>query len=187
MNPFDVGNQVAAKVSSFTVNNSILRVAVHRLQRNYMWEVVLPVIEDISDIVISDLVQDVDFADYEITEPRKIRFGAYESNYASFLNCRRFTIDFMETVDGAVSRYLSSWRSLMITRDGLHKPKSQYAKTLVFMYLDSFGAPERVLKFKNVFPLVKLVGKFTYKESGVAGLSVPFSCDRIEDSADATD
>jgi len=161
-------------------DNPRLLLANYQFQRNFQFEVFLPDIGNARGSDVSVLVQKVSWQDYEMSDPTTMRYGAFQSFFANFLQGKTFTINFLETEGALVRTYLKSWRSLIITDDGLFKKKiGGYAKDLMLNYLDTKGSIIHTVKFKNSFPLIRAKGDHDYDTSSIMKIEVPFACDRM--------
>jgi len=156
-----------------------------RLQRNYLWDVNLPDIggdsPGLGGMAVGQLVQSVQFGDYNVESPANMRIGAFQAWFASLLTVQRVQMTFLKTMPDAVSAYFNAWKNLMIDKQGLFHPKNDYQKTLIIRFLDSTGVAVGKYKLIGCFPVT--FPKYTnlsYEENSVTKIVIEFQVDKIE-------
>lgn len=160
-------------------------------QRNYMWEIILPMVGElggilqgnipIPGILISKLCQKVTFGDYAIDGAADTtRFGAFEAKYPGTMTIEQLKLNFIKTIPDIVTTYFTSWRKSMISKSGIYAPKSQYAKTIQLVFLDTTGIPVNRYKFTGVFPISMPKYTLAYGEETISHLDIILNVDMIE-------
>lgn len=154
-------------------------------QRNYMWEIVLPTfmrgVIPMPGIIISKLCQSIIFEDYIIDGTSDTtRFGAFEAKYPGLLTIGPITLTFLKTTPDVVTTYFTQWRKLMISDSGLYAKKSDYAKTMYLIFLDTTGIITNRYKFINVFPLSMPAYNLNYTDDKLTSIDIKLNVDKIE-------
>jgi hypothetical protein len=151
-----------------------------RLQREYNWEVVMPMFLPIPGELVSRLVQSVSYSDYEMTSPAVIKDGAFQRFFAGNLTVKPLKITFIENEMATVKLYMASWKNAMLDINGLYKAKvGGYAKDISLLYLTSEGYPIRQVKFQNAFPINFYEANLDYANNGVLKVTISFVFDRV--------
>ena len=114
-----------------------------RLQRNYLWDVLLPdinsplakipvvgkILEGVQGLAMTQYVQGVSFGDYDI-EQTTMKYGAYQANFAGLLKANEVSITFLKPMPDFISSYFYAWKNLIVGSDGLYNPKNKYQKNI---------------------------------------------------------
>lgn len=170
------------------LSNDILTLRSFPMQKAHNFECLLPLVGASDPIVVSQLVQSVEYTDYEMSGVNGMRYGAYQSFFAGFMSKRPFTINFIETENQDIKTYLTGWRNLIIDSQGRFQKKLQflfgYAKPIVLIYTDNNGNPTNIVTFNNAFPIEFSPWKVDYTSSGVQKVQVTFVCDGISETSD---
>lgn len=151
-----------------------------RLQRNYLWEFVLPDIGEVPGVLVSKYCQDVRFGDYSIVEVSQMRYGAFRAGYVGFLEINPVRAVFLKPVPDIVSVYFNAWRRLIVSDAGFFQVKSNYAKTAYVYLYDVDGSLSNSYKLVGVFPKIFFsYDDLSYGASDVVRFSIEFNVDRI--------
>lgn len=165
-------DQIGATLDEIRVN--------WNLQRAYLWEVLLPMIEGgNSNVEVSKFCQEVDFSDYGMPDPKSMRYGAYQAYYAGFLTVRGATLIFLKSVPDVVSAYFEAWKRLIVSTYGFYSAKMNYAKDTIVRLYDNKG--NQTVKFTLVksFPTAFPEYKLSYASNDIVKLTFGLSCDRV--------
>lgn len=154
-------------------------------QRNYMWEIVLPTfmagIIPMPGILLSKMCQSISFGDYNLdSNSDSTRFGAFEAKYPGMLKIDPITLSFLKTVPDLVTTYFTQWRKKMISASGLYSPKSDYAKFIYLLFLDTTGVPVNRYKFSGVFPTTMPKYRLDYETGKIVSVDIVLSVDAID-------
>jgi len=154
-------------------------------QRNYMWEIVLPTFwvgfVPAPGILLSKMCQRISFADYVIDgKSDRTRFGAFEAKYPGTLSIEPIKLTFLKTVPDLVTTYFTQWRKLMISTSGLYSPKSEYAKMMYLIFLDTTGVPVNRYKFSGVFPTSMPKYNLDFEANKVVSVEIELNVDAID-------
>ena len=176
-------------------NDSFLSVPVDwilskaRFQRSYLWDVLLP---DISPTMggiptggligfgLAQLVREVQFGDYSMSDANTMRVGPFQANFAGLLTVDRIRITFVKTMPDAVSAYINAWKDLIVDKQGLFKPKASYQKTLYVRFIDQTGIAMGRYKLIGCFPVKFPVYNLNYTNEELTTVAVEFAVDKIE-------
>ena len=156
-----------------------------RLQRNYLWDVLLPDIginlAGLAGLAVGQLVQSIQFGNYSIDTPSTMRVGAFQASFASLLTVDRIQMSFLKTMPDAISSYFNAWKDLMVDGQGLFHPKDNYQKTVYVRFIDSSGIAFGRYKLIGVFP-VKFPSyrDLSYDNNSVTKIVIEFAVDKIE-------
>lgn len=155
-----------------------------RYQRSYLWDVLLPDIGILAlglvGFGVGQLIQDVSFGDYSITNPSSVRAGPYQVNFAGMLEVDKVTMTFLKTMPDVVSMYLNAWKRLIVGSDNLFNVKANYQKTIYVRFLDSTGIAVGGYKFIGAFPITFPKYALSYARDEVAQVVVELKVDRVE-------
>ena len=155
-----------------------------RLQRNYLWDVLLPDIGisfgGLVGFGISQLVQSVDFGDYSISDIITMRYGPLEAHFAGLLSVQEVSMTFLKTMPDVVAPYFNSWKKLIIDEKGLYYPKSNYQKNIYVRFLDSTSIAVGRYKLIGTFPTTFPSYSLNYEKDAVTTVTVKFTVDKIE-------
>ena len=154
-----------------------------RLQRNYMWDVLLPDINmsigGLQGLAMTQYVQGVSFGDYSI-EKTMMKFGAYRANFPGLLTVDEMTITFLKPMPDFISSYFYSWKKLIVDDYGLYHPKSEYQKNIYVRFLDQTGVTINRYKLIGCFPIKFPSYNLDYENNEVSKFTVTFAVDKIE-------
>jgi len=155
-----------------------------RFQRNYLWDVLLPDIGmkagGLIGFGLAQLVQTVEFGDYSIPNPIKMKYGPYEASFAGLLSVNRVGMTFLKTMPDAVAAYFSAWKKLIVDDQGLYHPKANYQKNIYIRFLDSTSVAIGRYKLIGCFPTSFPSYSLNYKDNEVTTVKVEFSIDKLE-------
>jgi hypothetical protein len=172
-------------IGQFITNPTNLIIGSVRLQRNYLWDVLLPDIgvkmAGLGGLLIGQLVQSVQFGDYSIDNPTTMRMGAFQASFAGLLTVDKLNMTFLKTMPDGVSAYFNAWKNLIVDKQGLFHPKNDYQRTIFVRFIDSTGIAFGQYKFIGCFPT--LFPKYTdlnYESNTVTKIQVAFTVDKIE-------
>jgi len=170
-------------------------------QRNYMWEIVLPTFMvggggtisiggysasnpgfiPMPGILLSKMCQKISFGDYNLNSTSdSTRFGAFEAKYPGMMVIDPIKLTFLKTVPDLVTTYFTQWRKLMISSSGLYSPKSQYAKMMYLLFLDTTGVPVNRYKFSGVFPTSMPKYNLDFNSNTVTSVDIDLNVDSID-------
>jgi len=156
-----------------------------RFQRNYLWDVALPDIgadlSGLGGLAVGELIQSVQFGDYNVENPATMRIGAFQTWFASLLTVRRVQMTFLKTMPDIVSAYFNAWKNLMVDKQGLFHPKDDYQQTVIIRFLDATGVAFGKYKLIGCFPVT--FPKYTnlsYEENSITKVVIEFQVDKIE-------
>lgn len=170
---------------------SSLILQYSRLQRNYLWDVLLPdigvssgdqatgIFEGLQGLAMTQYVQGVRFGDYDV-ERTTMKYGAYRANFAGLLTVGEATITFLKPMPDFISSYFYSWKNLMVGKDGLYQPKNKYQKNVYVRFLDSTGIAINRYKLLGCFPIKFPSYDLDYENNLVTKFSVTLAVDKIE-------
>ena len=154
-----------------------------RLQRNYLWDVLLPdvgmSIGGLQGFAMTQYVQGVSFGDYNI-EKTMMKFGPYRASFAGLLTVNEVAITFLKPMPDFISSYFNSWKKLILDKDGLYQPKNVYQKSIYIRFLDSTGIAINKYKLTGCFPLKFPSYELNYDNEEVTKFTVTFAVDQIE-------
>ncbi len=165
---------------------SAIALPYYRFQRNYMWDVLLPDVGmgfptfGLIGFALGQLVQEVSFGDYSIKDPHKMRYGPYEAKFAGLMTAETLDITFLKTMPDAVSAYFNAWKNLIVSPQGLYRPKFRYQKPIMLRFTDVTGITLGQYSFINCFPVTFPSYELSYKNNEVTRVEVKFEVDRIE-------
>jgi hypothetical protein len=160
-----------------------------RLQRNYLWDVLLPdinfgsqaggLLEGLQGLAMTQYVQGVRFGDYNI-ERTVMKYGPYRANFPGLLTVPEVTITFLKPMPDFISSYFYSWKKLIVNDAGEYQPKGRYQKNVYVRFLDSTGIAINRYKLTGCFPLSFPSYDLDYNNNEVTKFSVTLAVDRIE-------
>jgi len=150
------------------------------LQRDYLWEVVLPDIGGAPGTEVGQLVQAVRFGDYNVEEVRRIYYGGYRKGYVGFLEIPSVTLTILGSVPDTAVTYFRSWKSLMIDNSGLFYPKNNYARDMYATLLDRQGNAVNKFKLQGVFPTTFPAFDLSYESDKIVRHEVTLNVDMLE-------
>jgi len=170
---------------------SSLILQYSRLQRNYLWDVLLPdinsplenlaggLLEGLQGLAMTQYVQGVRFGDYDVAK-EVMKYGPYRAGFPGLLTVGEATITFLKPMPDFISSYFYAWKKLMVDDRGLYKPKRNYQKNIYVRFLDSTGIAINRYKLVGCFPLKFPAYDLDYENNAVTKFSVVFSVDKIE-------
>jgi hypothetical protein len=151
-----------------------------RFQRSYSWDIVLPDISiGLSGVIISQLVQEVSFGDYNITQA-DMKSGPYELKYAGLMKIGKVDITLLKTMPDIVTPYFNAWKELIVDAQGLYHPKNEYAKVIYVRFVDSTGLAVGKFKLIGAFPIDFPTYSLNYDDNKIIPIKVGFSVDKVE-------
>lgn len=154
-----------------------------RLQRSYLWDVLLPdigmSIGGLQGLAMTQYVQGVSFGDYNI-EKMQTKYGPYRASFAGLLAVDEAAITFLKPMPDFITSYFESWKKLIVDADGLYQPKNKYQKPIYIRFLDSTGLAINRYKLIGAFPLKFPSYDLDYENNEVTKFTVTFAFDKIE-------
>ena len=154
-----------------------------RLQRNYLWDVLLPDIGlsvgGLQGLAMTQYVQSVRFGDYDIART-VMKFGPYRANFPGLLSVGDATITFLKPMPDFISSYFYAWKKLIVNDAGEYQPKADYQKNIYVRFLDSTGIAINRYKLTGCFPLKFPAYDLDYNNNEVTKFSVTLAVDKIE-------
>jgi hypothetical protein len=162
-----------------------------RLQRNYLWDVLLPdisnplgkmfggILEGVQGLAMTQYVQAVKFGDYDIAK-NVMKYGPYQAKFPGLLDVGDVTITFLKPMPDFISGYFYSWKNLIVDDTGLYFPKNKYQKNVYVRFLDSTGLAINRYKLTGCFPVKFPSYNMDYKNNDVTQFDVTLAVDKIE-------
>lgn len=170
---------------------SSLILRYSRLQRNYLWDVLLPdvsspignlaggLLEGVQGLAMTQYVQAVRFGDYDI-EREVMKYGPIRASFPGLLTANDVTITFLKPMPDFISSYFYGWKQLIVDVNGLYQPKSKYQKNIYVRFLDATGIAINRYKLTGCFPLKFPTYDLDYENNTITKFSVTLSVDTIE-------
>lgn len=181
-------------------------LGVSRLQRNYLWDVLLPDIHSLSSMggilgkigqglenfnpgqglggfegmALSQYCQAVEFGDYNIEEIIKMRYGAYQANFPGLFSIDKVRLTFLKTMPDIIVPYFYAWKNLIVDQNGLYNVKSKYQKTIYIRFLDATGITIQRYKLTGCFPTSFPKYTLDYKNNEVTQITVELAVDKLD-------
>jgi len=173
------------------LSRDIEQLKAFNFQKTFNWELYLPIIGWIPGELVSTLAQAVEYEDYNMAEPSRMKAGPYFKGYPKDFGPATLTVKFLETETGLVKTYFQFWRRMIVNSKGLwgrkgNKDASGYGKDIVLLYLTNEGYPLREVKFKCAFPLTSYAAKLSYEDNSLLTVEIQFSVDRVEEGLTGT-
>ena len=152
-----------------------------RFQRSYLWDVLLPDINiGLSGVIVSQLIQNVKFGDYNISLS-DMKNGPFIFNYAGLMKIEnKVEITLLKTMPDIITPYFAAWKELIVDKQGLYHPKTNYAKNIWVRFLDSTGVAIGKYKLIGAFPTTFPSYDLNYTEEKVTTINIGFSVDKVE-------
>lgn len=170
---------------------SSLVLKYSRLQRNYLWDVLLPdinntlstatggLLEGGQGLIMAQYVQGVKFGDYDVAK-NTMKYGAYQANFPGLLTVGDVTITFLKPSPDFISGYFYTWKKLMVDGTGLYQVKSKYQKNVYVRYLDDTGLTINRYKLMGCFPIKLPSYSSDYNNNDVVKFDITLAVDKIE-------
>jgi hypothetical protein len=160
-------------------------VNIWRLQRPYMFELMLPDLQTdtgwfggVPGFEVSKYCQEMRFEDYKM-DTKTIRAGAQQIHFAGHFDIGVMRAVFLKPVPDVVSQYFYSWRALIT--DGIHMhPKNNYAKPVYIRLFDRDGFESGIYLLTGVFPKTVTEIEMSMGGEGIVKLAIEFSVDRVK-------
>jgi hypothetical protein len=168
-----------AQFSGLVATNIDVLAKRWKLQRRYLWEVILPDVDGLPGIDVSQYCQDVKFGEYKMEDVAKMRYGAFQKGYAGFFAIDTVSISFLCPIPDLVGEYLRSWKSLIIDERGFYYPKIQYAKVVYVRLYDRDGTISGSFRLAGVFPKTFPAYDLSYEGEDLVKFDIDFNVDRI--------
>jgi hypothetical protein len=125
-------------------------------------------------------VQKVEYEDYSMPEPFKMRFGPFQSFFVNHWQMPKLHVTFLEDEWGDIKAYFDAWKNLMMDSQGQWYQKlGGYAQTIMVSYFTADGLPLRTVTFINAFPLDLYKANLEYDRSDILKPDFRFACDGI--------
>jgi len=172
---------------------SALLLSKSRLQRSYLWDVLLPdmnsalgsltalggLLEGFQGLAVAQYCQGVQFGDYDI-EDIVMKVGPYQQHFAGLLSVQDVTLTFLKPSPDFVTYYFNGWRDLIIDKTGLYKPKRSYQKNVYVRFLDATGIAINRYKLIGCYPRVFPAYNLDYLSNDITKVVVKLVVDKIE-------
>lgn len=170
---------------------SSLILQYSRLQRNYLWDVLLPdittslrdmaggILEGFQGLAMTQYVQGVRFGDYDV-ERIVMKYGPYRANFPGLLTIGDVTLTFLKPMPDFISTYFYAWKKLIVGVDGMYRPKNDYQKNVYIRFLDSTGIAINRYKLTGCFPIKFPAYDLDYENNKVTTFSVTLAVDTLE-------
>lgn len=150
------------------------------LQRNYMWELILPTISSANNLEVSALIQKVRFGDYSLTDLVTRKQGPFSSHFAGSFEIGTLDITLLSPISRIVTTYFQSWKDLIVDPSGYYFPKKSYAKTAYAYLYDTAGTQTESYSIHNIFPKSFPAYNLDYADGGLTKFDISFSIDYIK-------
>lgn len=151
------------------------------LQRNYLFEVILPDISrEIPHLEVSSFVQRIRFGDYNFSNLTSIKQGPFTSNSAGTLEISEINISILNPIDNLVIEYFKIWKNLIVDPSGFYYPKINYAKIGYCYLYDSLGNETIAYQLINLFPKNFPNFDLDYTQNNLVKFDISFSVDLIK-------
>ena len=151
-----------------------------QLQRNYMWQVVLPFDDRGS---ISTRVLAIDFAGAEFTSINTMNMGPRLRKEPGKYQVPNLRLSLLEDEHGGVWDYIIEWWSRILPDStgklGVYAPQDTYKKDVTFHFLSTFGVQRKEFKAMGCFPIAQPVYNMSYGDNKVTVIDVRLSVDDI--------
>ena len=155
------------------------------MQRNYLWDFVLPSFGLLVDgIVVSRFCQSCRFGQYNISDATMMQVGAYKRFFPGVLNIESAFATYITPIPDMVSLYFSKWKSLIVDKEGFYFPSNHYKKNIYVMLYDRSGVPTNFAKLKGAFPIKFPSFNLDYEATKMVQFDVEFKVDSVEMGAD---
>jgi hypothetical protein len=152
-------------------------------QRNYLWEVKLPTMIGTTNVgdtsSIEKLINHVQFGNYAFAV-NKLVVGPYSSGQIGLLAVPMFFMKFLVPSPNILEDYLSVWKNLMVSKDGLFSVKSQYQASIYCHFISTNGQLTGQYKMTGCFPTQFPYYVSSYSNGKVTEVQVTFNCDKVE-------
>jgi len=187
--PKGIGNIVSGQnplmqgiraVSKFLTPGAIDFAKTWSLQREYLWDVMLPPVEGYTTdhVHVSQYCQNIDFGDWSFKDGKHLRVGEREAKYPGRIEIKDITMSFIIPVPDIVGIYFKFWRKL-IQFHGNYFPKVNYAKTIYATMYDVTGSISTQYTLLGVWPKEFQEFKLNYKREEVLIMDFKLSVDDI--------
>ena len=150
-----------------------------KLQRNYMWELILPNIAGIDGTEVCKYCQAVRFGDYEMTDVSEKRYGPYLAKYAGLLSIPNVTATFLKPIPDIVSAYFYEWKNLIVNYSGYFNCKSRYGRTAYITLYDVDGQETSKFKLVGVFPRTFPGYDLSYDNEEITRFEIELNVDKL--------
>ena len=151
-----------------------------KLQRSYLFELLLPDLKGISGLDIGVYCQDVKFGDYGMTDMVAVMYGSKRKGYAGFFQIPPMTATFIKPIPDLVSEYFYQWKGLITDDSGAYYPKTNYALNAYVKLYDRDGSESGTYKLLGVFPKTLPSHNLSYVEESVVKFEIEFNVDDIQ-------
>jgi len=151
-----------------------------KLQRNYMWEIVLPEnIAGVDGMEVSKYCQSIRFGDYEMSDVSTKRYGPYLAKYAGLLTIPNMTATFLKPIPDIVSAYFYEWKNLIVNYSGYFNCKGWYSRTVYINLYDTDGRASGKFKLEGVFPRTFPGYDLSYESEDITKFEIEFNVDKL--------
>jgi len=168
-----------AQFSGLVATNIDILAKRWKLQRQYLWEVMLPDVDGVPGLDVSQYCQEVRFGEYKMDDIAKMRYGAFQKGYAGFFAIDTVTVVFLVPIPDLVGEYLRSWKGLIIDERGFYYPKIKYAKVAYVRLYDRDGTISRSFRLAGLFPKTFPAYDLAYEREELVKFEIEFNVDRI--------
>jgi len=151
-----------------------------QLQRNYMWDVILPDFGEISTRVLA-----IDFAGAEFVTVDSMNMGPRLRKEPGKYQVPNLRLSMLEDEFGSVWNYMMEWWTAILPEGGnSYNPQKMYKKSLSFNLLSTYGVKRKEFKAKGCFPIAQPIYNMSYGDNKVTVVDVRLSVDDIESPGD---
>ena len=150
-----------------------------QLQRNYMWDVILPDFGEISTRVLA-----IDFAGAEFVTVDSMNMGPRLRKEPGKYQVPNIRLSMLEDEFGSVWDYMLNWWKAILPDGNSYSPQKVYKENLSFNLLSTYGVKRKEFKAKGCFPVAQPIYNMSYGDNKVTVVDVRLSVDDIESPED---
>lgn len=169
------------------------------VQRDYLWDFVLPDIKDSCRIVkqggdnsqvlkgvsVSPFCQSLRMKYAKLSEVVSVKYGSETRGYPGNVDFENLSATFITSVPAYVSHYFQAWFDLAV-KDGKYFPKYNkedaalsYAKPAMVILFNRSGVPTEQAVLHGVFPIELTTHELTYEGDSFLRYDVTLNVDKI--------
>lgn len=167
-----------------TDNSPLQQFAGITLQRSYMWDVVLPPIDDVNlPTQVALMCRSINMGNGITMEVRKTLTGAFSTHASGPLSTSQVTMTFLAQATGLnrdpVQAYFQSWFSKIVSARSIYHSKNKYAKESQAMLFDNRGAVISKVFMYNSFPVKIGKSALDFEGDKMVTWDIALSVDRL--------
>jgi len=177
------GDFIGKTVETFGMFQGIYgNIDALQLQRNYMWQVILPD-ETGSDSTISSRVLAVDFSGAEFSSINSMNMGPRLRKEPGKYQVPNLRLSILEDENGLVWDYMINWWSKILPDStgslGVYAPQSMYKRKVAFHFLSTFGVKRKEFTAMGCFPIAQPVYNMSYGDNKLTVIDIRVSVDEV--------